>query len=400
MKSRLASVLLLVSISVPAQVRQPVSVDQLEQCLAHKEHDSALAEHLATLQLTARLTPPILARLLLAAPGSKSRDELTVLADQSAFLAAPPDASVLPPPPDSDDQRLILARVVDYVATSLHKLPNFYATRTTTQFADWPKGLQVVNRVASRDIPLERVATQRDTVTYRDGKEVVQAPGARQAPTASGRARSVLHAGEGLKTWGVFGPILSVVLVDVAHSTLVWDRWESADDPEPDESDSPVAVFRYAVPVVKSNYHVDYCCVPRGDKLFSFVDRRTAYHGEIAVDPDSGAILRITILADLDQSDPASLASLLEESESVGGEPLLQADLAVEYGPVQIGGAPYICPVRGVALSRLHSMVISGNQADRRYLLGPIRTYLNDSTFTGYHLFRSTSRILPGFEQP
>ena len=81
---------------------------------------------------------------------------------------------------------------------------------------------------------------------YRDGEEIVE-PG----PVKVDKTRT---SSEGLKTWGAFGPILGLVLVDAAQSKLAWSHWEQGPD-------GHIAVFRYSVPKDRSHYEVRYCCV-------------------------------------------------------------------------------------------------------------------------------------------
>jgi len=109
----------------------------------------------------------------------------------------------------------------------------------------------------------------------------------------------------------------------------------------------------------------------------------------IAVDPDDGTIVRLTLVADLDQGD---LATLLEEAGE--GRPLSRADLMVEYSPVEIGGKSYFCPTRSVAISRARTLLTSKD--GKAPHLGPEKIFVNDVSFTQYHVFRSESRILTG----
>ena len=96
-----------------------------------------------------------------------------------------------------------------------------------------------------------------------------------------------------------------------------------------------------------------------------------------------------------------------------------RADMLVEYGPVEIGGKTYFCPIRSVAISKAREPLLfrrrklSGgrtetfpialepppqtvdlSRGDITLELGPIRTYINDILFTQYHVFRSESRII------
>jgi hypothetical protein len=65
------------------------------------------------------------------------------------------------------------------------------------------------------------------------------------------------------------------------------------------------------------------------------VHTRPGYHGQIWVNPADGTILRVTMDADLTK-----------------GAPFRRAAILVEYGPVDIAGSRFICPMRGIALSK------------------------------------------------
>jgi hypothetical protein len=128
-----------------------------------------------------------------------------------------------------------------------------------------------------------------------------------------------------------------------------------------------MAVFQFEVPQKESHYDIS-------DNGIAGVMSATAYHGEIGIDPGSGRILRLMLLA-----DPGL------------GSPVQRADIMVEYGPVAIGGKMYTCPVRSVSYSvgavRLPASAGAGweREAER----------LNDVVFSDYHVFRSEMRIVP-----
>ena len=182
---------------------------------------------------------------------------------------------------------------------------------------------------------------------------------------------------QGLKSWGVFGPVLGLVLVDAAQSQLGWRRWEQG-------ANGPVAVFRYSVPRDKSHYEVRYCCVASayGMQSNSF-NVMSGYHGEIAVDPASGVIVRLTLQAELKPEDPIS-----------------RADLAVEYGPVELGGTTYICPQRSVSISMARTIRQMQDPNGHLWpMMGPLQMLLNHVDFDQYHLFRGETRVLSGTEE-
>jgi VWFA-related protein len=349
-----------------------ITVAELEQKLAvdRGKPDADLAQQLSEFELTERLSATTLSRLNSSSPGTKTSEELRILADQSAFLSLPATEIPAIPPPDPATQRKMMAQVVDYVSRTIHQLPNFYATRATTHFEETPEVQTAWDTIPFR--PLHKTSAFDVTVLYRDGQEVVDA-GTTKAKATSQKAR-------GLNDWGVFGPILSTVFLDAAKSDLRWSHWEQTPT-------GTRAVFRYTVPLEKSHYQVHYCCVqandPTVDPMKPF-DRLVAYRGEIAVDPAQGSILRLTVEAELKPADPIS-----------------KADIMVEYGPVEIGGQSYICATRSVALSTaLSAYTFNARFRDlsARWTPGPQQKLLNDVAFEQYHMFRSDLRILPADE--
>jgi hypothetical protein len=133
--------------------------------------------------------------------------------------------------------------------------------------------------------------------------------------------------------------------VDAAHGDMVWNHWERG-------ASGVKAIFRYAVTAEQSHYKVE--------------EHSTGYRGEIAIDPQSGTILRLVLKADQQRG------------------PMTRADMMVEYAPVELGDKLYTCPIRSVALS----------------LIGVRSEWLNDVVFDQYHLYRADARMLPGYSNP
>jgi VWFA-related protein len=346
---------------------QRVTVSQLEQLLekAQGRPDAEGARQISTLELTERLSDTKFSSLKTRIPGTKARAALVALADASAFLAPPAEEIPATPPPELAEQQLMLSRTIHYLANTIPKLPNFFATRTTARYEEPPLTDEQTWKLAMGDRLLHFVASSSATLLYRDGAEVVD------APTARGKKQKKEE--NVLTTRGTFGPILGVVIQDAAHGQLEWSRWEQG-------AGGPRAVFRYVVPWEQSDYEVTFCCIADGDGTDVF-RRLTGYHGEIAIDPDSGAILRLVVQADFEPN-----------------QPLLRSNILVEYAPVPIGGSPYICPTRSVSLSRGRSLVQIHEWGQAFRVYGPFQTMLNDVTFGDYHMFRSEARILPEYE--
>ncbi|RRA48605.1 VWA domain-containing protein [Acidipila sp. EB88] len=346
-------------LTLPCLVTAQNTVEHLQGVLAAQgsKSDADIAKMLAAVALSERLSPAALAHVQAQAPGPRSRQALEVLADTSAFLPLPGAETPAIASPDLATQRQILALTVNYVLKTVHQLPNFSAQRVTTSFnsAPWEPGTGGADLPGARQLTL--LGTRRAEVSYRDGGELVHTG-----------ANDSAEAEQGLTTAGEFGPILNTALLDAGRSKLAWSHWERS-------ALGIQAVFRYAVPAAQSHYDVKYCCTWRqnGDRVY--FDRFTGYQGEMAVDPASGAVLRLTLVADLKPTDPIRRAAIL-----------------VEYGPVVIGGTTYICPTKSVALSV--GLEIRNLQQGSANSLGLLQTSLNDVVFEQYHVFRAEVRVL------
>lgn len=347
----------------PAFAANPVTLDLVDQLLiyAHGKPDAKVAEQLFELELTERVSPARLARWEAELPGPKSRQAIVALADASAFLRLPPDEAPFTGAPGRNAQNSMMTLARNYVTDTIPKLPNFFATRDTTRFSDEPEKITTSARVDSESLQLHLVGSSSDKVYFREGKEVVEA----------GTEKKSSYFGTALTTQGTFGEAMELVLSDVLPGGLVFSHWEGV-------ANAPLAVFRYAVPADKSHYVVgttDARGLPQPS---------VAYHGEIAIDPANGAILRLTAVAELGPSSP-----------------ILKGDVMVEYGPVEIGGVRYICPVKSVALTVARAVSAAPNYHQDRFAaaptkVGPLLTKVNDVQFTDYHRFRAESRILTG----
>ena len=356
-----------------------VSVEHLEHLLsgAKSKTDADVARQLSALTLTERLSTARYQQLNALMPGEKSQQALLALADSSAFLEPPAADIPATAAPDVAAQQRMLALTVGYLARTLPLLPDMFATRETRRFENRPSSVDLAPENTVR--PVDRSVV---TVFYRNGQEFEDA-----GASAHGKKQS---PDKGLTTWGEFGPILGIVVMDAAQSHLAWSHWELG-------ASGPLAVFRYSIPREKSHYDVRFCCVVQAHGFeLSVLSQRAGYHGEIAVDPDTGTILRISLVADLAPGNPIEHASIL-----------------VEYGPEDIAGKTYICPLRGVALARGPDLKALNDAMAQRAQVGidklqaslerasldalthtPEQTLLNDVVFGQYHLYKVESRIL------
>jgi hypothetical protein len=153
------------------------------------------------------------------------------------------------------------------------------------------------------------------------------------------------------------------VLVDAANGSLNWSHWEQAPT-------GKRAVFQYVVPKPLSHYDAKYCCFESNAGPETSFEKLSPYHGEISIDPSDGSIRRITVVADLESTDPMS-----------------ESNISVNYGQVKIGGRTYICPLKSVSLWKTR-----GGQSTLQ------QTRMSDARFSQYRKFGSESRLLIGDE--
>jgi hypothetical protein len=374
----LAWALVTASSAAAAQQTDKITVDQLSHLLesAHGEKDSRFARRHSMLELTERPAPATLTHWNAEIGGKQARMALTELADTSVFLD-PPSSQMLNLPQASPPKlRRIIQHAIAFVQQTSPRLPDFYATRTTTHFEqapvralDWPSFCENAKHAAlgsgcftmgagksqpSRAGigPLRETGEISEIVTYVNGQEV--------ASNEQARAISPLKF-LGLVTTGEFGSILSVVLSDAQRGNISWGWWERG-------ASGPLAVLRYRVASKDSHYVVGYPSETGQQNL------QPAYHGEIAIDPATGAIWRIAVIGDLESSQQDFSTAVM-----------------VEYGPVTFGATAYMCPVRSVAFSK---MPVFARRAGKEVKLPKRQTRLNDIRFSEYHLFRGDMKIL------
>lgn len=393
-------------LTLQAHAARRLTVAQLEQTLASATSahhaDADIAHQLSGYELTERLSASTLDRLAAHLPlQPRTAVALQLLADQSSFLDPPPSEIPATAQPDSSTQQQILQSARRYIAETLPRLPNFFATRTTNRFDDSPQILKQGEWPVRAGIHF--VGSTSRQVTFRDGKEAPESP-----KTAGGKKQETEI---GLRTWGEFGPELSVIITDLTNGEVVFHHWETGPT-------GLIAVYRYSVPAKASHYAVNYCCAgvdanirhdvgrvaQRGSNTPAYTSLPSAetargvtfvpgYHGQLSIDPTSGAVLRITV-----------------EAELKPGTPITRAATVVEYGPVSIGERTFICPVRSLAISAEQAgsgTLLSSALADagawqsvRGGATAPPVLLLNETRFTDYHRLGSTSRIIADAAPP
>lgn len=404
-----AIVFLLAKIALPVfaakpAVMQQVTVDQLEQALAtaHNRKDHLLAKQISNMRLTERLSCVRLDRLKDALPGPHAKEALTAIADESAFLNLP--ASELPakPAPSAAEQTAMLNLSAGYVAREIASWPNFIATRETARFegtatvipGDLQDKLFALDSVraptaANWECPGQpKLGYQRLSLIDHSSVAVVNRNG-RELHALAERGGEFECPENAVSTIEEFGKVLEWVPKIVAHGNVDWSHWERGPS-------GLLAVFHYAVVLSRRSVQVDI-------------------QGEIGLNPKDGSILRLTetrrwkkhvpapeanIAANIATNNATNIAannaagSATMTGAAAGYDATVEYNTAVEYGPVNLGGAMYLCPVRRVAIYLTPILWPAGmnpqhDELYRRFNLpeSPLQEYLNDVSFTQYRLY-------------
>jgi hypothetical protein len=363
-----AAWLLLAGMTWPAWAAKSLSVEELDLLLANNQGkpDAHVAQQLADVELAERVSPERLAKWEKAFAGPRTREELMRLADAAAFLKTPALDTMHIVPPDNDTQERMLELAADYAKTAFARLPDFDVTRETAHLEDAPTDEQATGASWHRNPlamvggkgetkPLHVTGTTIATVTFRDGKETSESAGEKnsadgQAP-AGGNAPVVSNARLTLEPSGEFGTLMEVVIGDATRGQVAWSHWEQT-------SSDPMAVLHYAVPQDRSDLKVRVAAGAKFDEV------TPAYHGEIAIDPATGSILRVSLVA-----------------EMPGMYEGMQAATLIEYAPVTLGDRTCICPVHGVVFTKGPA---AGAAPDAQN--AAVQTEVNDVAFTHYQL--------------
>jgi hypothetical protein len=381
---RWAVAVLLAGFAMPVFAGRPavthdVTVDQLAQVLAHVRYrwDGRLAKQISDMRLTQRLSAARLVRLEEQLPGSQSRQALLALADESAFLDLPTDEIPSDPAPSAAAQTALLNEASGFVGDTIDRLPSFTATRETTRYEGtatvisgrlqtefftlnlW-RAPSAVNwecpgepKIGYRRLSI--IDRTHVAIVYRHGHEVHaldEKGGEFECPENS------------VSTTEEFGHVIAWIPRVVEQGKLVWSHWER-------EATGLVAVFQYST------------------MLPLKTSAPMAVRGEITLDPANGTILRLTEVRRWNEQEPGY-------NGKPGYEAPVERDAEVDFGPVNIGGNVFYCPVRRVAIYRAPILWPRGSapEIDEIYRQNgltepPLLEYLNDVTFTGYRLYTS-----------
>lgn len=323
--------------------------------------DQMQALEIEFLKLTERLTPWTREQLEKTYRlGPQGFEALERVADLSA-LQSPPAADIAPDPaPDAAAQRRIFALAITAGLDGLEKLPP-YSVKTSTEYYNNGYCITTDQQMVSDLIynykhKWQGVGPWTSTFAVEEGRESDDPNGPVADPGGLPRPPN-------FESWGEFGAQPALILGDITAENLHFLRWEK----------SParlVAVFHYDVDARNSHYRVDASC----GKNMPF-HSLPPYQGSISIDPQTGAILRLTMQAASQKKDP-----------------VFDVATVIDYGPVQLGDTEAILPRRSLTFMTEDPNVCLGTQGGVSSGAGglvmldflPTRRY-NRVLFTDYH---------------
>ena len=352
------------ALALPAWSAKKVSVDQLDDMLksmeSEKKSDADIANALKEVELSERLTTSAMNRLLAEAPGPQTNEQIYVLDARSAFLAPPAEDIPTTPAPDPAAQKALLEKAAAYVTNTYVQLPEITAVKTTLRFQDNMQATAASSGLhgGSQDASTGSAVTEAyHYIRYINSTDSVYSSdhGVEKLPTDKTR-------------WGANGMIaLEEPAPDLGEvfqaarkgGALQWLRWE-------DVNGKPAAVFSFEIPKRESHFNVNVCCFPKVNQAgianfnsaalgslggppggatgtfqtntdwHNYNASEVPYRGEIFIDPDTGIVVRLDT-----------------QAEFRPGDVVHQEDTRIDYGPIKVGDALAVLPMRSIILTEV-----------------------------------------------
>jgi hypothetical protein len=214
------------------------------------------------------------------------------------------------PPPDSEEQARILAAVRKYALDYSKNLPDFICAQVTRRKVAAASGGKYNQYAGSYGPAWQTMDTLTLRLSYFDQKENYKLLLRNNTPMTEDYAKL-----GGPKAFGSFGSLLREVFELRTQARFEWDHWGTL-------RQRRVMVFNFRVPQLTSQYHLSV-----EELKLSIV---TAYRGLVYVDPDSHAVLRVTVVA---VDIPADF-------------PIRSADTTLDYDYQDLSGHKFLLPLK------------------------------------------------------
>ena len=335
---RLMTLLLVLALWLPAQVKMSVNqlLGMVRSSIKLKHPDKQVGEYLRKVQLTEKLDDRTIETLLGEGIGPKTLESLKVLRDATENFEKPkvippkPAAPVIPAPPTAEVNRII-EKSREYALAYDKGLPNFLCIQVTRRFVD-PAGLELWNKVD----------TVTSKLTYFEHKEQ------KQVMFVNNKYVDMDYSklSGGATSTGEFGSLLREIYEPETEALFGWERWATL-------RGRLHYVINYRVLQSKSKWTIHH----------GTSDRQVvpAYHGLVYVDKDYLSVSRIVM-----------------EAEDIPVDfPVQMAKTQLDYDFTEIGGQPFLLPLRSELRMRDGKVLVKNEAEFRTY-----RRFGSDSSIT------------------
>jgi hypothetical protein len=340
MGTRLVAAVFAVCLAASAQ---SLSVQKLADFLRNaansqkfKYTDQEIAKYLHNVKLTEKLDDRAIEDIQgQITVGPKTLAALRLLRDQSQSLVAAKEVTApLPPkpipPPSSEEQAAILDDVRQYALGYSQNLPDFICTEVTRRLAAPAPGTRNGGRAG--DSPhWQAVDTLTVRLSYFEQKEDYKLILHNSAPATNQDVRSV----GGSQSFGDFGSMLKEIFEPSSEARFEWDHWGTL-------RGQRVMEFAYKIEQARSQYHL---VVENNRSII------TAYHGIVAVDPNTHVVLRVSVIA---QDIPADF-------------PVKNAEDILDYDYQDISGNTFLLPLKATVTASMGDYLSRNDKEFRIY---------------------------------
>lgn len=282
-------------------------ISTVRSALQHKQSDSHLAGAIHKIDIGEQLDWRVVEELESEGAGPKAVAALEMLVDESQGLPVPAmptfPAGIRPSASEQEAALLDASRQsLNYAAS----LPDFLCTESVRRFEDF-KLREKQNWVLKDTLTLN--------LSYFSHAEDYKLIAVNGKPTY----RTYEEMG-GAVSQGEFGSLLLSIFRDAPRGRFAWEHWTTL-------RRRRTHVYRFHIGIAESRYEVHFASA-----AVQPITARTGQHGFIYVDADSHRVVRVYAEADNIPSD----------------FPVTNVYTLLDYDFVDIGGQPYLLPLRAV----------------------------------------------------
>lgn len=322
---------LVTSLVLTAANEMPLTVakltDFIKSAVQLKQPDKQVAETLRHFRMTEKLDDRTIEDLQSLGAGPKTVAALKELGDASASLPEPappaPKPVVVPiPPPDSVEQAKIIDQTREYVQNYTKSLPNFICVQVTRRDVD--RG-----GTGSSWYHLDTITAKLSYNGHQEDYEVIMKNDQPVTNVKMEQLGGTVSAGE-------FGTMMSEIFDPQSQAQFVWDHWATL-------RGRRTYVFAYDIAQEYSRYTIK--------ETETNQEIVPAYRGLVYIDKDTNMVTKVTL-------NPYNIPPSF---------PIHEAHESLDYDFQDIGGMPYMLPLKAVLTSKLDRFATKNDIEFRLY---------------------------------